>query len=579
MRTFSTLALVATLLIVPTLRAAAGDLLVPSQYKTIQAALNAARPGDRVLVAPGTYRERIVFPGVALLLQSSHGAGRTVIDAEYKGVAVTFDAKDGPWTMMRGFTVTGGLVEADIARGGGVNCGPASPVVLDNVITGNWVHGKSVAQGGGVYATGAPVFLNNLISDNIAVALETNTDHAGGGVYALGGAFVRNRIIGNTLISNREVWNGVLLSRGAGVFAGGQCGFMYNRVIGNNGCFYGRDARGGGFAVDGQAKIALNVIRNNTARAQLGRGGGIYCAPQAKPIISGNVILENFAESEATYASEGGGVYVDVGAAPEFSYNTVHANRVSGATVRGAGLSAASASPRIVGCIFWNNTHWDEHQDQQVLSLYGVNSTAISYSVIGDGQFATLNHNTRADPLFVDAYHLAPTSPCIDAGEPATPAVEGVVDLEGAERVRDALGGGKGRIDIGALEYGPLRRDSRARVGPSDLVEIDLFAPRLVGSFYLCAASLGDAGIALPAPDTRIIPLSLDTMFQVSLGRTFPPFEGFSGVIGANGRARLKLTVPAMAQLLGLNIHVAGIVLKGSAVDLVTNAVTIGIWK
>ena len=57
------------------------------------------------------------------------------------------------------------------------------------------------------------------------------------------------------------------------------------------------------------------------------------------------------------------------------------------------------------------------------------------------------------------------------------------------------------------------------------------------------------------------------------------PFEGFGGIIGSNGRARLTLTVPKIPQLLGLNIEVAGIVLKGGAVELVTNAVTVGIWK
>ncbi|MFM9096926.1 MAG: hypothetical protein ACKOQW_01340, partial [Phycisphaerales bacterium] len=37
----------------------AADLLVPSQYSSIQAAVNAAVNGDRVVLAPGTYNEQV----------------------------------------------------------------------------------------------------------------------------------------------------------------------------------------------------------------------------------------------------------------------------------------------------------------------------------------------------------------------------------------------------------------------------------------------------------------------------------------------------------------------------------------
>ncbi|MFZ9880333.1 MAG: hypothetical protein ACO3QC_02895, partial [Phycisphaerales bacterium] len=42
------------------------DLLVPSQYATIQSAINAASAGDTVLVSPGVYSELIRFNGKAI---------------------------------------------------------------------------------------------------------------------------------------------------------------------------------------------------------------------------------------------------------------------------------------------------------------------------------------------------------------------------------------------------------------------------------------------------------------------------------------------------------------------------------
>ncbi len=39
------------------------DRLVPQQYSTIQAAINASVVGDQVVVSPGTYNEAINFGG------------------------------------------------------------------------------------------------------------------------------------------------------------------------------------------------------------------------------------------------------------------------------------------------------------------------------------------------------------------------------------------------------------------------------------------------------------------------------------------------------------------------------------
>jgi hypothetical protein len=50
---------------------------VPSQQPTIQAGINAASNGDTVLVAPGTYTERLVVDGKSVAIKSSGGYGVT----------------------------------------------------------------------------------------------------------------------------------------------------------------------------------------------------------------------------------------------------------------------------------------------------------------------------------------------------------------------------------------------------------------------------------------------------------------------------------------------------------------------
>ena len=95
--------------------AMAGTLRVPQDHKSIQAAIDAAKAGDTVLVRPGTYKERIrLKPGVTVRSAGDETKGKlglkralaTIIDGNVKGAT-------GPGVAMAegstldGFTVTG----------------------------------------------------------------------------------------------------------------------------------------------------------------------------------------------------------------------------------------------------------------------------------------------------------------------------------------------------------------------------------------------------------------------------------------------------------------------------------------
>ena len=89
-------------------------LHVPMSYPTIQAAINSAVPGDRVIVSPGTYNENINFNGKSITVTSTDPnnpaiVAGTIIDAGGSGSAVTFANGEGPDAVITGFTITGGF--------------------------------------------------------------------------------------------------------------------------------------------------------------------------------------------------------------------------------------------------------------------------------------------------------------------------------------------------------------------------------------------------------------------------------------------------------------------------------------
>src|SRR5712692_6380682 len=107
---------------------AAEELHVPADYATIQAALDAAQPGDAILVAPGTYRENLTFNGKNVTLTSTDGPGGTTIQGT-GGTTVDI----GPGGAILGFTSTGGTA----AFGAGMSVNGGGTVITGNVFDGN----------------------------------------------------------------------------------------------------------------------------------------------------------------------------------------------------------------------------------------------------------------------------------------------------------------------------------------------------------------------------------------------------------------------------------------------------------
>ena len=117
---------------------------VPGDHATIQSAIDAATPGDEILVAPGSYAETIDFKGKAIALRSSGGPEFTVIDGSGLNQSVVRCVSgEGPDTVLQGFTIAGGSA----VFGGGMWNEGSSPAVVGCIFKGN----NGTDRGDGMY--------------------------------------------------------------------------------------------------------------------------------------------------------------------------------------------------------------------------------------------------------------------------------------------------------------------------------------------------------------------------------------------------------------------------------------------
>ncbi len=238
-------------------------------YLGIQAGINAALPGQKVLAYSGSYNEDVtLLSGVGVYGQ---GLTRPVLNGTGAGSVVRAEGGGiGPNTVIAGFRITGGKPLAGgvmaLAQGGGVYVNNASPNIENNVIEGN-----SSSSGGGIYVgSGDPNISNNTVQGNNA--------NGGGGIYVGGG---------NPNISNNTVQNNDSTNPGGGIYiGGGDPNISNNTIQGNH-----SDGNGGGIYVGtGTPDIFNNVVQGNSANAA---GGGIYVDSIASPTVISNTLCGN----------------------------------------------------------------------------------------------------------------------------------------------------------------------------------------------------------------------------------------------------------------------------------------------
>lgn len=411
--------------------------------------------------------------------------------------------------VLDGFTITGGNANVFTNRnGGGLLNEYGSPQLINCTFTQNsaqyygggiynyygnpttvnctFIQNMSGTEGGGIYNYQSILSLNNC-------TFEENSSHRGGGIHSGHGNL---SLTGCTFIAN-------LAQTGAGInsYAAMETGtdetgedFLRTPVLIN--CTFTTNSaedRGGGlYSSDSNPSLSNCIFSENTA----GYGGGGVCFNNSDPILTSCIINKNSAHYGGGMCNDssnltltycaltanfgydyGGGMYNIGNSYLSMNDCLISANRTNS---YGGGISNNNSDLALTNCTFTGNSARDgsaiafNSQEQSGKSTAGIidcilwddgnviwindqSNIAISYSNVRGGWIGT--GNIDADPLFADPnglddilgteddnLRLAPSSPCVDAGDPNYAPGPNKKDFDGNPRIAS------GCVDMGAYE-------------------------------------------------------------------------------------------------------------------------------
>lgn len=332
--------------------AAQADILsVPSEYETIQAAIDAAQNGDEVVVSPGTYAEAINYNGKAITVRGVNNptitsavpvvafvSGET-LDARLDGFVIQGNGT-GPFgggiKIIESFaTITNCTISGSASvRGGGVSVQYGGASILNCQLTGSAFNGA----GGALSVYESAVTMSNCFV---------------GGTAAVGGGIAVER--GSSLTANAVT---------IGVDAAGEILPNPFLPVPTTAAVAG----GGLFATNSTLNLdtvtMTQCVVGNLDTADDSRGGGLFAvdctlAPLNNCTFTGNTVQGiNRAAGAGVYVvgdlSVRNGFFVGNSLASGGDFNQDGIVETDG-TVQGGAIYTEGGTAEIVGCTFYNN--------------------------------------------------------------------------------------------------------------------------------------------------------------------------------------------------------------------------------
>ncbi len=424
----------------------------------------------------------------ALNAASSNGEDDTLYLA-----AGTYDASTGPfvWNTSENFSLTLSAFETGtvIIDGGGVNQGmyidtsnaasdTNAHITVRNI---HFLNGSNPSgPGGGV----------SVMTRDANVTLEGCTISGSTATYG-GGAYIQTSSGAILFRSN------TLTGNSATVFGGGLCAFSES----------------------GQVTLLGSTFTGNGSEVYSG-GAHVYA-------MSGNIIVvNNIFSANHCFDLGGAGANLGTGSGVVTVTNNTFTGNLSDDAGGGLGVSpnAPGAAVEIYNNIIWNNTAYhggdipirddiyicdscSGESSGTPVRLFNNDFTEI-FTTCGTDSNCTpnvtrSNNMIDADPHFMDTLnpdpklwdlHIAPGSPCIDAGDNGAEALAlSPTDLDGEDRVADGNYDGRMIVDIGADELIPraigavtlFTPDGGEILPTGSLFSVKWFAPPDVVKFRL----------------------------------------------------------------------------------------------
>ncbi|MHC4675958.1 MAG: LamG-like jellyroll fold domain-containing protein, partial [Planctomycetota bacterium] len=247
-------------------------LVVPNEYSTIQAAINAAVTGDTVIVMQGTYtgsgNRDISFGGKAITVRSIDPVdpavvAATVIDCQELGRGFRFHNYEGADSVLNGLTITHGY--DDDEGGAGIICESSSPTIINCVLDDNDAS-YSYPGGGGM--------MNHDLYQEPPIFVESNPT-----------------LINCTFSYNRAEYGGGMANEG------GSPTLINCKFMGNVNTFYG----GGGMENISASPTLTNCLFAGNSAFEYGAGTMYNWGTGSNPILRNCTIVDNADTSIVTY--------------------------------------------------------------------------------------------------------------------------------------------------------------------------------------------------------------------------------------------------------------------------------------